>query len=237
MHAASVSAQGIDERVQAKVEDAMRPLQREADTVAASVVVLEVKAGVVLAMSGLGAAVGDPALVSLEPGSTIKPLAVAVALEAGLDPARRFDTGDGELKVEGHPKESACSLPRPPRPFGGCSRPPSTTGRAGVRGSRGLRLGGKTGTTDVTSPEGEAASACVLRRARPRRRPPLGRTRAGRHPRPQGDWGPGRRAALRPDRPPAVAGVPKRAVRAPGSQPSALSRQPNINAISNLAES
>ena len=99
--AASVQVAGEDDGIRSKVDQALRRWAREVDPVTASVVVLEAKTGLVLATSGLGPAGADAALTSVEPASTAKPLTIAAAIEAGLDPGRTFDTGDGELTLEG----------------------------------------------------------------------------------------------------------------------------------------
>ncbi len=79
----------------------------------AAIVVLDPRDGRVLASGGRGPEGDGEAAREAEVGSTIKPLTVAVALDAGLDPSARFDGEDGRwqadpatLLADAHPRAS-----------------------------------------------------------------------------------------------------------------------------------
>lgn len=92
---------GQDEMIQAKVEEALLMFAADSAPVATSVVVVEVETGRVLALAGQGAKGDTTPQQAVEPASTMKPFAVAAALEAGLDRRQVFDTGGGRLELEG----------------------------------------------------------------------------------------------------------------------------------------
>lgn len=93
---------GRDEIVQAKVEEELLKLEADDAPLAASVVVVEVETGRVLALAGAGPKGEEAALEPIEAASVLKPLAAAAALEAGLARDHRFETGP-VVEVEGHP--------------------------------------------------------------------------------------------------------------------------------------
>ncbi|MBX3273407.1 MAG: serine hydrolase [Sandaracinaceae bacterium] len=79
----------------------------------AAIVVLDPRDGRVLAAAGRGGEGAGEVDRVLDVGSTIKPLAIAAALDAGLDPSRRFDgeggtwtLDDGTVVRDLHPRES-----------------------------------------------------------------------------------------------------------------------------------
>lgn len=79
----------------------------------AAIVVLDPRDGRVLASAGRGPDGDGEAAREAEVGSTIKPLTVAAALDAGLDPSARFDGEGGRWQADGatlladaHPRRS-----------------------------------------------------------------------------------------------------------------------------------
>jgi hypothetical protein len=92
---------GLDEVVQAKVTEELFKLQADEAPLAASVVVVEVETGRVLALAGVGPQGDETAQEVIEPASVLKALTAAAALEAGVTPQRRFKTG-ATLEVGGH---------------------------------------------------------------------------------------------------------------------------------------
>jgi beta-lactamase regulating signal transducer with metallopeptidase domain len=92
---------GLDEVVQAKVTEELFKLQADEAPLAASVVVVEVETGRVLALAGVGPQGDETAQEGIEPASVLKALTAAAALEAGVTPQRRFTTG-ATLEVGGH---------------------------------------------------------------------------------------------------------------------------------------
>ena len=79
----------------AVVEEELDRLVEEGAT-RASIVVLDPNDGRIVARGGRGPAGSAEAQRVAETGSTIKPLTIAAAIEAGLDPERRFDGEGGE---------------------------------------------------------------------------------------------------------------------------------------------
>ena len=71
-----------------------QPLRR------AAVVVMEPRTGRVLALVGFGPDGDRQALDVVPTGSTLKPFTIAAALEAGLDPGRRFDGENGTWRLK-----------------------------------------------------------------------------------------------------------------------------------------
>ncbi len=103
-------ASGVD--VEAVVEAELDRLVDDGATRAA-IVVLDPETGRVLAASGRGPDGSAEADRVADMGSTIKPLTVAAALDAGLDPTRRFAGEGGDWRVDAatrlrdaHPRES-----------------------------------------------------------------------------------------------------------------------------------
>jgi cell division protein FtsI (penicillin-binding protein 3) len=106
-------ALSIDTRIQFLAHNALRDAVREHRAKAGAAVVIDVKTGEVLALSNLptydpnnrrqltGAQLRNRVLTdTFEPGSTMKPFTVALALEMGkARPATMIDTAPGKLKI------------------------------------------------------------------------------------------------------------------------------------------
>ena len=107
----AVEAPIEDADVEAIVRAELEHLERNGATRAA-IVVLAPDDGRVLAALGSGPEGDAEAERDAPNGSTTKPFTIAAALEAGLDPARRFEGGErwrdaeGRELVDAHPRES-----------------------------------------------------------------------------------------------------------------------------------
>ncbi|MFK7986497.1 MAG: penicillin-binding transpeptidase domain-containing protein [Sandaracinaceae bacterium] len=83
------------------VEAELDRLVEERGATRAAIVILDPRDGRIVAASGRGPDGDEEVHRSLSVGSTLKPLTVAAALDAGLDPTRQFDGEGGEWSIDG----------------------------------------------------------------------------------------------------------------------------------------
>lgn len=97
----TVDATTPSDDVSGIVEAELDRLVDEHGATRAAIVVLDPHDGRIVAASGRGPDGDDEVRRTLSVGSTLKPLTIAAALDAGLDPTRRFDGEGGEWTTDG----------------------------------------------------------------------------------------------------------------------------------------
>ncbi len=98
----STSDASADVPVDAIVREELAALVEQHSPRTARALVLDVATGRVLAMAAHGGDARREMVQTIEAGSTVKPLTLAIALEHGLDPERRFFLEHGTWELDGH---------------------------------------------------------------------------------------------------------------------------------------